>query len=597
MRRSRFAGAIVLLLLGYAEVSNAQLSKGHRLLLDWGLQIQGMVTRDDVFHLSTFTNGGFTSVNWLWQSSPPLLGPPPGLPWSRWVDVEGNMPGPPAWPNESPYIPSLLSLQLADEWDLNSDSIRTRAVNWFNSVRTNWPNTLLYGNNWGGQVADGALGDFIARAKPDMLCFDQYPYQSEYDINASNHTGAPIAWNRPNSLLTGWYGELRRYRAWALSANIPFGIYRQTFHSVQDYNSTVYRDPSPSELRLNTFGALAFNAKWLINFTYNTGASSLFTKPGGDTYPTPLYAEQADVNRRAVNLGKALVRLKPVHELHNQNTPNPPPGPASSDPCACFQNGMVSSIMFLRGRYLSGGVTNWTDLPNSFQEDPQVFTANAANPTATRYSWWEYQKNDPYLTGWAVTNKAGIMNDGLPGEVIIAWFRPLDENFDGPNYTNELYFMVVNGLTATNGTAADCLQQIRLNFTSVVPSAVVMLDPVSGTLQTNTMPVIPNSGGRRQLVLELNGGDAALFKFNNGAPFVGFVKPAAARLGIRWQSGQATVSLAELTPGTRYQLQSAPALPNSSWAVLTELLPTNSSWEFLDVNSFNGNFYRAVGLP
>src|SRR2546428_13574464 len=102
----------------------------------------------------------------------------------------------------------------------------------------------------------------------------------------------------------------------------------QAFRAVQDYDMHVFRDPSPSELRLDHFGALAFNAKVLIDFTYNTGASSLFTTPGGDSHPTSLLGEKTDINFRARNLGKALVRLKPIDDATMQYT---------------------TSIMFLRG--------------------------------------------------------------------------------------------------------------------------------------------------------------------------------------------------------------------------------------------------------
>ena len=38
----------------------------------------------------------------------------------------------------------------------------TRFVNWINSVRDNWPNTILYVNDGGG-LQDGNLIDFVNR--------------------------------------------------------------------------------------------------------------------------------------------------------------------------------------------------------------------------------------------------------------------------------------------------------------------------------------------------------------------------------------------------------------------------------------------------
>ena len=77
--------------------------------------------------------------------------------------------------------------------------------------------------------------------------------------------------------------------------------------------------------------------------------------------------------------------------------------------------------------------------------------------------------------------------------------------------------MVVNGLTDLTGTAADCSQQIKLNFLDTF-SAVELLDPLKGAVQKRVLPLVSK---RRQLVLNLNGGDAALFKIANGSPFVG----------------------------------------------------------------------------
>jgi hypothetical protein len=602
--------ALAAAVLGIPHPVCAQISKGQQILLNRGLQTQGLSTPDNAFHLDTYTNAYYTSANWMGESSgnagyiSDLLGPAPGFPWARWVADETSMPGmgtgltgnkvPFSRTNEIPYLSQLVSLQLGDEWDLNDDATRTRLVNWFNAVRTNWPNTILYHNNWGSQIDDAPLADFFTRAHPDMLCFDTYPWQCQWDTNAPGHIGAILS-GPP----TSWYGDLRRYREHAKGAGLPLAIYRQTFHAVQDYNETVYRDPSNSELRLNTFAALAFNVKFFGDFTYNPSSGSLFTKifnGSGDlqTNVNGLYAEMTDVNKRALNLGRALLALKPIYDLHNSNPalyPNGfPPGPASNDPN--FSPGITTSIQFLRGKYLSGGVTNFTAVPNSFLADPDVASSNPAG-TGQAYTWWEADKNDPYLRGWVVTNKAAIKNNGLLGDAIIAWFTPLDENLDGTSYTNEIYMMVVNGLTSPDGTAADCMQQIRLNFLdTAATSKLLMLDPLTGQITTNALPVVST---RRQLAVDLNGGDAILFKFNTGAPFVGFITPTPALLQAQHQGTNLFLRM-QGALGARYQVQASPSLSPASWATLTNVVLTSSPYAFADTATATARYYRAVGV-
>jgi hypothetical protein len=476
-----FTPAALVATLLLAPQADAQVGKANQIFIDRGLQVEALTLTYDSFHLSTYSNANYTTVLWAWDAprsydSMSALGPAPGFPWARWVGSETDMP---PLGGESAYLGQLVNLQLADEWNLNDDAIRTRAVNWFNAVHGDWPNTILSANNWGGQIADDKLIDFVTRAQPDMICFDTYSWKSVYDTNAPGHIGAPIG-GPP----TSWYGFLRTYRDISRSFNIPFGSYVQTFHSVEEYPPfNVYRNPSPSELRLNHFGALAFNSKMLIDFLYNNGSSSLFNPPGGDSNPNALYYEKADCALRARNFGKALVRLKPIDEATTQWT---------------------TSVMFVRGKDPSGALN---PIPANFYAGP-----GNVNPNTD----WVADRNDPYLRGWVVTN-TGTKNNGQPGDVIIAWFKPLDESFDGPGYTNEVYFMVVNGLTDTNGTAADCSQQIKLNFLDTF-SAVEMVNPLTGVAQMQVPSIV---SGRRQLVLNLNGGDAALFKIADGAPFVG----------------------------------------------------------------------------
>jgi hypothetical protein len=570
--------AFITFIFTLVSTSHAQLSKGNLILLDRGLQIQGLVTPDNWFHLDTYSNANYTAVNCLWESTGNLgpistfVGSTPGFPWARWVSDETSMPtmgfgqtGNGATfsrTDEIPYMSQLMDLCLGDEWNLNDDATRDRLVNWFVSVRINFPNTILYHNNWGSQILDSQLADFYTRAQPDMLCFDNYPWQSVYDTSRPNNIGAPIP-GPPTNL----YDDLRRYREHARGAGIPLGIYRQTFHSVEV--GRVYRDPSPSELRLDTFAAMAFNAKFLTDFTYNTGASSLFTNLGGGsgdsvTNSNGLYAEITDVNKRARNFGKALTRLTPI----------------TIEGYA----GYTTSIMIIRGTNSSGTLT---PIPIGFLADQD--TASAI------YTDWVYQRNDPFLNGWTVTNKAGIKNSGLRGDVIISWFKAMDEGFDGTNYNNQIYYMVVNGLTDPTGTAADCMQEIKFNFANSPPATAVLLDPVSGLLQTNTMTDI--GSGKRQLVLDLNGGDAALFKLQTGAPFVGFFPPPAAKLTIQktnWQTINIQGSL-----GFRYQLETTTSLSPANWTVLTNLVFPSSSFQFQDTNSSNSGsrFYRVIAMP
>src|SRR5579884_622840 len=424
----RLAGLLAIFLFASVTSTPAQISKGYQILLNRGLQIEGLSQWDDYWHMNTFTNMYYTSGNWGYSWNPSLLGTPPGVPWSRWVSSSNDMP--PEVENgvdETPYMSQLISLEMGDEYDLNDGQTFTNDVNWFNSVRSNFPNTILYINSYGGQLSDSTLGNFIAQAQPDMICFDAYPFEDDWNSGTPN-----------SGPYTSWLSELRRYRQWSISAGIPFGAYMQTFHAVQNYNNTIYRNPSPSELRFNVSAALAFNAKVVIDFTYNSGATSLFSilpnGYSGDLYTNTLTAEKADANRRAQNLGRALMCLQPIYDIHNQNQTNPPPGPASSDSCACLAQGTTTSIMIIQGKYLSGGTTNITTPPPiSFQEDPETTSLNPANPANTFYTWWEFQKNDPYLSGWAITNK-GTLNNGLPGEVFISWFKPLSQSFIGANY-------------------------------------------------------------------------------------------------------------------------------------------------------------------
>jgi hypothetical protein len=495
----------VLLLAAVAEPIRAkELSKGFKLLVEHGFQIQGLVTKDDVFHLPTYLAANYTTLQWFGESNTSVQGRPPGLPWSRWASDPEHMPPVGA---ETPFMSKLVSVSLGDEPDLNSPNQRQKHVDWHNKFRDRYPNTILYTNNWGMQIQDAPYQDFIKRARPDMISFDTYPWQSDY---ASKK---PLPYKDPNDgNPREFYNALKFVRAYAYGNNIPFQMYRQSFHAVEDYASRIYRDPSPSEFRLNTFAGLAFGAKSIADFTYNTGATSYFKHPGGDTHKTPLYNELVRVNKRVRNLGKALVRLRPIADSPMSE------GKTSGD-------SRVTSILFISGQHMENGKAAFNALPTDFHVDAQA-PRDRARGDRGGYSDWEVGRNDPYLSGWRVTpvgaRGASTKNDGLPGDVIISWFKVLDESFDGPDYSDEVYMMVTNGLTAVEGTAADCRQEVQLDFgTPNKAYPYTTLERLnSDTGKIESMP-LDSVGGKRRAVFKVDGGSCELFKFPTGAPFVG----------------------------------------------------------------------------
>lgn len=153
--RGFFSLAVAVFTVLMGETSYALISKGHQILINRGLQLQGLSQDDCYLHLDTYSSANYTSINWINEinasgqtthsSRPDWMGDAPGFPWSRWAKTETQMP-PQVTPyggDETLYLSPLIALQLGDEWSLNDDATRTRLVNWFQSVRANWPNAIL----------------------------------------------------------------------------------------------------------------------------------------------------------------------------------------------------------------------------------------------------------------------------------------------------------------------------------------------------------------------------------------------------------------------------------------------------------------------
>ena len=476
-----FVAVALCLCTATARAQIGALDKGHQILIDRGLQIGGLIALpENPFHLGTLQGGNFTLPLWAWNTDVSKLGAAPGVPWGRWIDYTSQNSLAPA---ELPYQANLVHLQVGDEQDIVNDAgVRAATTAWFNNNRANFPGTLLSINRpaGDGSAAEAtSTANWIADAQPDMITFDWYPFNY-------NPTLDPNFPNRRWSWY--WYSVAQRYRRQALgtytgatfsttgNAPRPYGTYLQTYFTAPAPDEDK-RPPSDSEMRLQTFAALTMGYTDLNCFTYNSGSSTLFNPPStGDDSPGPGYYQFKETARQARNLSPALTRL-------------------------------ISK----------GGGTRFVAGRNSSN------TANSPLPLDWK-TWAAGSEGDPYTTSIAATN-FGTTNGGFRGDVLIGYFDPLLESFDGPNFSGELYFMITNGLSDPTGLAADCRQQITLNFdfkTSGI-SSLLRLSRETGLVEQ--VPLTSDGGSKYHLALILDGGTGDLFKFNDGAPFVGFYVP------------------------------------------------------------------------
>jgi len=135
---------------------------------------------------------------------------------------------------------------------------------------------------------------------------------------------------------------------------------------------------------------------------------------------------------------------------------------------------------------------------------------------------------DPYITDITATN-LGSKNDGLEGDVIVGYLKPLDPSFTDPGYEDDIYFMIVNGLSDATGLASEASQQIRLDF-NFLASGITSLERLNrDTGLIEPVSLIFDGGSLYHLDLILDGGTGDLFKFNNPGTFVsgpsGYIPP------------------------------------------------------------------------
>jgi hypothetical protein len=469
------------------------LDRGHRLLLEHGFQIHGAAWLGSrathpypndpvdlaVLKAANFTGINFGSANWtdvMWTN------PAGNYNWSRWS----------ASPNVAPYTPydatGMVMASSRDERILYDPVVLDEYTDFLTQMRAQMPNVISHVTDNGKDSGNlSHIRNFMTVAQPDMLFWDHYVF------GGTNSTPNPWTGGSP----TRMYDIMGKYRAAARAGHdgtytkpIPVGMWIQTYKA----DGYVL---SESELAVQYNAALAYGYKSLYAFTYGTidpnndVASVFFDGPNG-TNPTPLYYSAARLNRQTLNLAPALLRLK------------------------------SENVLFVPGKH-EEKIFNW------LRGWENVAVEN--NMPAYTRRWAD--SDDPYMTAINVTNVSSpggsFKNAGLAGDVIVGYFKPLHEGFDGLDFSEQLYFMITNGLTDPNGDSSDTRQRVRLHFDfgSTGMDSLLRLDRDTGEVVETAL--IHDGGSLYHLDWFLLGGEGDLFKYNTGAAFV-IPEPATAMM-------------------------------------------------------------------
>ncbi len=342
----------------YAATS---LSLGYQIMRERGLQLQAQVFSYPgvgEFDLNRWGQSNFTSM--IYGLGAPTAGyfPLSGIPWSHVVDSSELSPA------ELPFVQNLVSLQYKDEISIADPQFLSDVSAWMAQVRAEYPNVILYTNQYGGQNTAAQLSAYVQSVHPDMLMFDYYPWGSTAPVG-----GSP----------TEMYAYMDKFREVALqgydgtgSQPIPYGAYTQTYVN----GSGV---PSESQMALNEFAALTFGYTDTTAFVYNsytdpdvTVTSTLFNGPGYAN-PTSHFFELANINLESSHLGPTLVRLQ------------------SAD------------VRMVPGQFQLAGHTFNNSLPTGLS------------------TWSAGSVNGDYIKAIAATNE-GALNNGLRGDVLVGYF-------------------------------------------------------------------------------------------------------------------------------------------------------------------------------
>jgi len=476
MPYSLLLSTVVALLLASPSAQAQTLDRGHRVLVERGIQLQAITrpTQNGHFDLALWNQSNFTTIDFQLTPYPsasqianfPTLADIDGLPWTRDMDAQEFYLDHDLFAHEVAHVSDLVRFQIKDEQDLTNPEELAYTVDIFDFLRNKYPDVLL-NVDVGMSVLE--MQNFMQQVKPDLLMNQSYHFFGE------NSPGGPVA--TPGGSPTNIYRDMAIFREAALLGNdgtgnqpIPYGMFTQMFirggpggHAASD-----------SETRLQNFAGWAFGYTLMDAFVYETDSAvygaieAILFNGVGTSSQTALFAQVAETNRQSQNIGPGLVRL------------------------------VSTDARMIMGEHTDGGPTTNT-LPAG------VATWDAAA--------------DPFITAISATNN-GALNDGLRGDVVVGYYEPVHPSFTTPGFQDDTYFMVVNGLSNPTGTVAATSQDIRLDFDFGASGITELLRLNRNTGLVETVNLTSDGGSLYHIDLTLEGGTGDLFKFDNGGAFV-----------------------------------------------------------------------------
>ena len=179
-----------------------------------------------------------------------------------------------------------------------------------------------------------------------------------------------------------------------------------------------------------------------------------------------------------------------------------------------LKSGIYADILFTGNNDSAGSKTAYFDVVAKNNE--QINFMGDALVRLSNEGVWDVNENGN-IPDWASGNVPNITGISASQGAVISYSLPLHEDFDGPNYSNQTYFFLLNGNVPPDSAVTS--ESLAQTITLTVSGGYTNLESIN--LTTGLVETIPVSGGGT-VAITLDGGRGRLFKFQTGAPFVGF---------------------------------------------------------------------------